>query len=96
MGLANWLTVLRILLIPVFVSLLVYRQRGLALGVFLDVLEGESQGPLTDLVRVAGYTGQQQARRTSPGQQGFHQFSHVTLRSLLFLKVEPASTGVIR
>ncbi len=28
MGLANWLTLLRILLIPVFVSLLVYRQRG--------------------------------------------------------------------
>ena len=35
MGLANWLTVLRILLIPVFISLLVYRQRGLALVVFL-------------------------------------------------------------
>src|SRR4029450_12564684 len=35
MGLANWLTVLRILLIPVFVSLLVYRQRGPALVVFL-------------------------------------------------------------
>ena len=38
MGLANWLTVLRILLIPVFVSLLVYRQRGSQsrLGAFLD------------------------------------------------------------
>ena len=33
MGLANWLTVLRILLIPVFVSLLVYKQRGPALAV---------------------------------------------------------------
>ena len=45
MGLANWLTVLRILLIPVFVSLLVYRQRGAALAVFLiaavtDLLDG--------------------------------------------------------
>jgi cardiolipin synthase len=45
MGLANWLTVLRILLIPVFVSLLVYRQRGPALAVFLvaaitDLLDG--------------------------------------------------------
>jgi cardiolipin synthase (CMP-forming) len=45
MGLANWLTVLRILLIPVFVSLLVYGQRGPALVVFLiaaltDLLDG--------------------------------------------------------
>ena len=45
MGLANWLTVLRILLIPVFVSLLVYRHRKLALVVFLvaaltDLLDG--------------------------------------------------------
>ncbi len=45
MGLANWLTVLRILLIPVFVSLLVYKQRGPALAVFLlaaltDLLDG--------------------------------------------------------
>ena len=28
MGLANWLTTLRILLIPVFVTLLVYRRAG--------------------------------------------------------------------
>ncbi len=34
MGLANWLTVLRILLIPVFVALLVYRKPGAALVVF--------------------------------------------------------------
>jgi CDP-diacylglycerol--glycerol-3-phosphate 3-phosphatidyltransferase len=34
MGLANWLTVLRILLIPVFVALLVYRKPGAALTVF--------------------------------------------------------------
>jgi cardiolipin synthase len=34
MGLANWLTVLRILLIPVFVALLVYRKPGTALLVF--------------------------------------------------------------
>ena len=45
MGLANWLTVLRILLIPVVVTLLVYRQRGPALAVFLvaaltDLLDG--------------------------------------------------------
>ncbi|MGH7305853.1 MAG: CDP-diacylglycerol--glycerol-3-phosphate 3-phosphatidyltransferase [Candidatus Rokuibacteriota bacterium] len=45
MGLANWLTVLRILLIPVFVSLLVYRRPGLALIVFAvaaltDLLDG--------------------------------------------------------
>jgi cardiolipin synthase len=45
MGLANWLTVLRILLIPVFVTLLVYQQRGAALAVFVaaaltDLLDG--------------------------------------------------------
>lgn len=45
MGLANWLTVLRILLIPVFVSLLVYRKPGAALVVFAaaaltDLLDG--------------------------------------------------------
>src|SRR6266581_4358425 len=45
MGLANWLTLLRILLIPVFVSLLVYRRPGPALIVFglaalTDLLDG--------------------------------------------------------
>ena len=45
MGLANWFTVLRILLIPVFVSLLVYRKAGPALVVFAiaaltDLLDG--------------------------------------------------------
>jgi cardiolipin synthase len=45
MGLANWLTILRIFLIPVFVSLLVYRRPGLALAVFAfaaftDLLDG--------------------------------------------------------
>jgi cardiolipin synthase len=45
MGLANWLTLLRIVLIPVFVSLLVYRRPGAALGVFAlaaitDLLDG--------------------------------------------------------
>ncbi|HYS16332.1 MAG TPA: CDP-diacylglycerol--glycerol-3-phosphate 3-phosphatidyltransferase [Candidatus Binatia bacterium] len=45
MGLANWLTLLRILLIPVFVTLLVYRRPGLALVVFCvaaltDLLDG--------------------------------------------------------
>ena len=38
MGLANWLTVLRILLIPVFVSLLVYRRPGMALVVFASAI----------------------------------------------------------
>jgi cardiolipin synthase len=45
MGLANWLTTLRILLIPVFVTLLVYRQAGWAIVVFCtasltDLLDG--------------------------------------------------------
>src|SRR3989475_8597449 len=45
MGLANWLTLLRILLIPVFVTLLVYRRPGVALLVFAvaaftDLLDG--------------------------------------------------------
>jgi len=45
MGLANWLTILRILLIPVFVSLLVYRKPAPALAVFgaaalTDLLDG--------------------------------------------------------
>jgi cardiolipin synthase len=45
MGLANWLTVLRILLVPVFVTLLVYRRPGLAIAVFAtaaatDLLDG--------------------------------------------------------
>ena len=57
MGLANWLTLLRILLVPVFVSLLVYRRPGAALGVFClagvtDLLDGyiaRRQGSLTRL-----------------------------------------------
>src|SRR5919201_3189725 len=45
MGLANWLTILRIVLIPVFVSLLVYRRPGMALLAFVaaaltDLLDG--------------------------------------------------------
>jgi cardiolipin synthase (CMP-forming) len=45
MTLANWLTVLRIVLIPFFVSALIYRETGWALGFFLsavltDVLDG--------------------------------------------------------
>src|SRR3989338_6969693 len=45
MGLANWLTVLRIVLIPVFVSLMVYRKPGAGLLVFAvaastDLLDG--------------------------------------------------------
>ncbi len=53
MGLANWLTTLRILLIPVFVTLLVYREAAAALLVFClasltDMLDGyiaRSRGP---------------------------------------------------
>ncbi len=45
MGLANWLTLLRILLVPVFVTLLVYRKPGPAVLVFAvaaltDLLDG--------------------------------------------------------
>jgi cardiolipin synthase len=45
MGLANWLTILRIVLIPVFVLLLIYRRPGVALFVFslaalTDMLDG--------------------------------------------------------
>jgi len=45
MGLANWLTVLRILLVPVFVTLLAYRKPGPAILVFAaaaftDLLDG--------------------------------------------------------
>jgi len=42
MGLANWLTVLRILLIPVFVSLLVYRKPGPALVGYVARRQGLS------------------------------------------------------
>jgi cardiolipin synthase len=45
MGLANWLTIVRIVLIPVFVSLLVYDRVALALATFVlagltDLLDG--------------------------------------------------------
>jgi cardiolipin synthase len=57
MGLANWLTILRILLIPVYVTLLVYRRPGWALAVFClasvtDLLDGwiaRSRGSQTRL-----------------------------------------------
>jgi cardiolipin synthase len=42
MGLANWLTVLRIVLIPVFVTLLVYDRAGTALLVFLAAAATDS------------------------------------------------------
>ena len=57
MGLANFLTVLRILLIPVFVSLLVYRKPGAALLVF-------AVAALTDLLD--GWV----ARRSGPSRLG--------------------------
>jgi cardiolipin synthase len=45
MGLANWLTIVRILLVPVFVTLLVYNSAAWALGAFIlagvtDTLDG--------------------------------------------------------
>ena len=58
MGLANWLTVLRILLIPVFVSLLVYRKPGLALIVFVTAA-------LTDLLD--GYVARRQGLQSRLG-----------------------------
>jgi cardiolipin synthase len=58
MGLANWLTVLRILLIPVFVTLLVYRRPGLALLVF-------ASAALTDLLD--GYVARRRGSQTRLG-----------------------------
>jgi len=58
MGLPNWLTILRILLIPVFVTLLVYRRAGLALLVFCLT-------SLTDLLD--GYIARSQGRQTRLG-----------------------------
>jgi cardiolipin synthase len=57
-GLANWLTMLRILLIPVFVTLLVYRRPGLALLVFC-------LASLTDLLD--GYIARARGRQTRLG-----------------------------
>jgi cardiolipin synthase len=58
MGLANWLTTLRILLIPVFVTLLVYRHAREALAVFC-------LASLTDLLD--GYIARSQGRQTRLG-----------------------------
>src|SRR6266508_3111240 len=58
MGLANWLTTLRILLIPVFVTLLVYRQAGWAFVVFCAA-------SLTDLLD--GYIARTRGRQTQLG-----------------------------
>jgi cardiolipin synthase len=58
MGLPNWLTTLRILLIPVFVTLLVYRRAGAALLVFC-------LASLTDLLD--GYVARVQGRQTRLG-----------------------------
>jgi cardiolipin synthase (CMP-forming) len=57
MGLANWLTVLRILLIPVFVTLLVYRHATEAFFVFglaslTDLLDGYIARHRGDLTRL--------------------------------------------
>jgi len=58
MGLANWLTTLRIVLIPFFVTLLVYRRAGWALLVFC-------LASLTDLLD--GYIARSQGRQTRLG-----------------------------
>ncbi|MCI0547211.1 MAG: CDP-diacylglycerol--glycerol-3-phosphate 3-phosphatidyltransferase [Candidatus Rokubacteria bacterium] len=58
MGLANWLTTLRILLIPVFVTLLVYGKAGLAFAVFCAA-------SLTDLLD--GYFARRSGRQTRLG-----------------------------
>jgi len=58
MGLANWLTTLRILLIPVFVTLLVYRRATEALLVFC-------LASLTDLLD--GYIARSRGRQTRLG-----------------------------
>jgi len=58
MGLANWLTLLRILLVPVFIALLVYRRPGFALVVF-------ATAALTDLLD--GYVARRQRRQSRLG-----------------------------
>jgi cardiolipin synthase len=58
MGLANWLTTLRILLIPVFVTLLVYRRPGWAFLVFCVA-------SLTDMLD--GYIARTRGRQTRLG-----------------------------
>jgi cardiolipin synthase len=58
MGLANWLTLLRILLVPVFVALMVYRRPGFALVVF-------ATAALTDLLD--GYVARRQRRQSRLG-----------------------------
>ena len=58
MGLANWLTTIRILLIPVFVTLLVYRHGTAALLVFC-------LASLTDLLD--GYIARSRGRQTRLG-----------------------------
>ena len=58
MGLANALTLLRIVMIPVFVSLLVYRKPGAALAVF-------AAAAFTDLLD--GYIARRQRRESRLG-----------------------------
>jgi cardiolipin synthase len=60
MGLANWLTTLRIFLIPVFVSLLVYRRPAWALLVFClasltDLLDGHIARSHGDQTRLGAF-----------------------------------------
>jgi cardiolipin synthase len=58
MGLANWLTVLRIVLIPLFVLLLLYKRPGLALVVF-------ASAALTDMLD--GYVARRRGSQTRLG-----------------------------
>jgi cardiolipin synthase len=85
MGLANWLTVLRILLIPVFVVLLVYRKPGAALAVF-------TVAALTDLLD--GYVARRAGRESRLGAFLDPMADKLLLVSsfatLTYLKVLPA------
>ena len=67
MGLANWLTIVRILLVPVFVTSLVYNRALLALVTFVvagvtDMMDGyiaRTRGTKTRLGRLPGPPGGQ-------------------------------------
>src|SRR5260221_13452804 len=89
MGLANWLTTLRILLIPVFVTLLVYRRPREALLVFC-------LASLTDLLD--GYIARSRGSQTRLGAFLDSGADKLLLNSavvtLTYLKVIPLWIGV--
>src|SRR5262245_20764170 len=90
MGLANWLTTLRILLIPFFVTLLVYRWPRTALLVFC-------MASLTDLLD--GYIARSQGRQTRLGAFLDPVADNLLLTSafvtLTYLKVVPCWIAVV-